>query len=67
MVFRMSRPTGRKGSRFKQFKERVPADLLHRIAGRTLLVPVGETSAIIRVTDKQRSFSSRSVRLTPPR
>jgi len=62
MVFRMSRPTSREGSRQAQFKARVPADLLPRIAGRKLVVPVGETSATVRLTDKTKiiQFSLRT-------
>jgi hypothetical protein len=62
MVFRMSRPTRRKGSRFPQFKDRVPADLVHRIDGRTLVVPVGEMSVPVRLTAKTRiiQFSLRT-------
>lgn len=62
MVFRMSRPTSRQGSRQAQFKTRVPTDLLHRIAGKTLTVPVGAGTASCRLSSRTRAvqFSLRT-------
>jgi len=62
MVFRMSRPTSRQGSRQAQFKVRVPADLLHRIAGKTLTVPVGAGSASCSLSSRTKvvQFSLRT-------
>lgn len=48
MLFRLVRPVKRKGTRNLQFNGRIPTDLLDRVRGRTLHVPVGaETVACI--------------------
>jgi len=45
-----------------QFKDRVPADLVNRIAGRKLVVPVGDGEAVCHLSDRTRiiQFSLRS-------
>lgn len=48
MLFRLVRPVRRKGTRNLQFNGRIPTDLLDRVRGMTLHVPVGtETVACI--------------------
>lgn len=42
MLYRLVSPMDRKGSRFQQFVKRIPADLSKSLAGRELIVPLGE-------------------------
>ena len=42
MVFRLVRPVRRKGSSFQQVTQCIPADLLGRMTGIRLSVPLGE-------------------------
>lgn len=42
MVLRMARPTKRRGSERWRFRRRVPSDLVQRLVGEKLLIPVGD-------------------------
>lgn len=48
MLFRLAAPVQRKGSRFQQFVKRVPADVIERLAGKKIYVPLGsETVSVV--------------------
>lgn len=49
MLFRLAAPVQRKGSRFHQFVKRVPADLVERLAGKKLYVPLGDETAAVTI------------------
>jgi integrase len=51
-ALRVSRPVRRPTSRFIQFRERIPADVLPRAAGVTLTIPVGSEKVIKRLSPK---------------
>src|ERR1700722_17763642 len=52
----------RSGSSIPQFVQRIPADVLPRAVGRTLVIPLGNESATIRITSRMDTvrFSLRS-------
>ena len=62
MALRMPCPMKRKGSSFIQFRQRVPADLIGRAKGVTLVIPVGDTTITKRLaaTTQEVSFSLRT-------
>ncbi|MEW4457777.1 tyrosine-type recombinase/integrase [Roseibium algicola] len=49
MLFRLAAPVQRKGSRFQQLVKRVPADLVERLSGKKLYVPLGKETATVTV------------------
>ena len=49
MLYRLANPVQRKGSRFQQFAKRVPADLVDRLAGKKLYVPLGDETCAVSV------------------
>jgi hypothetical protein len=44
MLYRMVRPLLRKGSRNRQFHQRIPTDVRSRIAGLRLDIPLGDST-----------------------
>jgi len=49
MLYRLVSSVKRKESRFQQFAKRVPADLVERLAGRKLYVPLGDETCTVSV------------------
>jgi hypothetical protein len=47
MLARLVRPVKRRGSRYRQFVRRIPADVKDRAAGLTLHIPVGEQTQVV--------------------
>ncbi len=56
MLFRLVRPVKRPDSSVPQFVQRIPADILPLVAGRTLTVQLGPETVRVRVTPKMRSI-----------
>ena len=52
---RMAKPTRRKGSTFPTFQQRIPADILGKVGGVTLHIPMGETTVIKTLNDNAKS------------
>src|SRR5258706_16388868 len=52
MLIRLVRPMKRKGVSQRYFVQRIPADVKSRAAGMTLLVPMGDSLASVKITDK---------------
>ena len=66
MGLRMASPTKREGSTFKQFRQRIPADVLAKARGMTLRVPVGAETALVRLGNGTASVKC-SLRIRDPR
>ena len=49
MLFGLVRPVKRSGSRIPQFNKRIPRDLLDRLRGRTIEVPLGDEFVSVRI------------------
>ena len=62
MLFRMVRPVQRKGTRNRQFVQRIPNDLRSKIAGLVLDIPLGESVVTVTLSSKADSvrFSLRT-------
>lgn len=56
MLFRLVRPVKRPDSSIPQFIQRIPTDILPLVAGRTLSLPLGTETVLVRVTPKMRSI-----------
>jgi hypothetical protein len=54
MLFRLVRPVKRKGSRYRQFVRRIPADVKQRAVGVKLHIPVGEQTQVVVPTNRSR-------------
>jgi integrase len=62
MLFRLVRPVKRPGSSIPQFVQRIPADLISRVVGRKLAIPVGSETVHLTLSARSRSvrFSLRT-------
>ncbi len=56
MLFRLVRPMKRKGSSKHQFVQRIPADIMERVRGMKLHVPLGDETVVHRVSPKANSM-----------
>jgi integrase len=56
MLFRLVRPVKRPDSSVPQFVQRIPTDILPLVAGRTLSLPLGTETVLVRVTPQMRSI-----------
>lgn len=54
MLFRLVRPVKRSGSSIPQFVQRIPADLIDRVAGRKLAIPVGAETVHLTLSARSR-------------
>ena len=56
MLFKLVMPETRKDTRFPYFRRRIPADVLHKVRGRTLTIPVGNQTTQVHISDNTEAI-----------